>query len=96
MHVPPCAFCGHGSELIMHVLFFCQFARLVWLASPLGLHADGLFKQVLTLLSSFPLVSSFKLFLETMWALWKVCCPHIYDEKPILAATVIGLAITYM
>jgi zinc-binding in reverse transcriptase len=35
--VPACALCGNDTDSVMHIFFYCHFAKAVWLASPLGL-----------------------------------------------------------
>jgi zinc-binding in reverse transcriptase len=41
--IPPYAVCGLDSDTVMHVIFTCQFARAVWLVSPLSLQSHALF-----------------------------------------------------
>jgi hypothetical protein len=75
-----------GTDSVMHSLFYCQFARAVWLASPLRIHSDSLpsdFVQVFILFKSRLNVSTFKLFLNTLWALWKVRCSFLYEGKNV-------------
>jgi zinc-binding in reverse transcriptase len=77
LSIPACAVCGTDADSVMHVLFFCQYARPVWLASPLGIHSLLLpsnFIQTYLLLKAKLGVADFQLFLNILWALWKVRC----------------------
>jgi zinc-binding in reverse transcriptase len=70
--VPNCAIYGLDRDNVMHAIFRCQFARAVWLASPLGLHSHALldeFIQVFLFLGNNLGSADFKLFLNTMWCI---------------------------
>jgi len=93
---PPCALCVSDKDEVIHVLFHCNFARAVWIASPLGIRSNLLptsFRQIYTSLHSQPSQSQFKLFLNTLWALWKVRCSHIYEGKPASPLKAVRLAL---
>jgi hypothetical protein len=87
-----------GTDSVMHSLFYCQFARAVWLASPLRIHSDSLpsdFVQVFILFKSRLNVSTFKLFLNTLWALWKVRCSFLYEGKNASPMSVLRMVSEY-
>jgi zinc-binding in reverse transcriptase len=98
LNVPVCAICGMDVDDVMHVLFYCQFARAVWLASPLGVQSLSLpsnFIQVFLYFKESLFPTDFKLFLNTLWALWKVGCAHLYEGKPASPLAAIKMATEY-
>jgi hypothetical protein len=82
--IPYCAVCGLDQNSVIHSLFRCNFARAVWLASPLGLHSLALppdFIQTVLMLRNNLNPTEFKLFLNTLWCLWKARCSFLYEGK---------------
>jgi Reverse transcriptase-like len=67
----------------------------VWLCSPLGIRSDALpsdFTQAILYLKNALDVSGFKLFLNTLWALWKARCSYVYEWKQLSPNYVVRVA----
>jgi hypothetical protein len=96
MQIPVCAVCGMHTDSVMHVLFYCQFSRVVWLISPLGIRSAMLPPDFIQTFLQFKkcvgCVLNFKLFLDTLWTLWKARCSYVYEGKQLFPASVLRVA----
>jgi hypothetical protein len=90
-----CAVCGLNTDSEMHVLFYCHFSRALWFASPLTICSEVLpanFSQLFMYLKGELDMASFKLFLNTLWSLWKARCAFVYEGKKLSPFGVIRVA----
>ncbi|KAJ4805093.1 Ribonuclease H-like superfamily protein [Rhynchospora pubera] len=95
---PLCHVCNSGSEIATHALFFCQFARSFWFASPFSVRFESmpddptmLLFHVTSILQGFLFTS----FANHLWALWKFRCKHICEGAPLIVDPILKMAEYY-
>lgn len=90
-----CKLCGAAEETVVHMLFHCTRARIVWFISPLELRTDGLQGELGCILVDIwdrleP--SKVCLFFYLLWQIWKARCSQTYGGKNQLPQLVVTLA----
>ncbi|KAJ4760688.1 hypothetical protein LUZ62_071063 [Rhynchospora pubera] len=95
---PLCPVCNSGSEIATHALFFCQFARSFWFASPFSVRFESmpddptmLLFHVTSILQGFLFTS----FANHLWALWKFRCKHTCEGAPLIVDPILKMAEYY-
>ncbi|KAL0444355.1 UNVERIFIED_CONTAM: hypothetical protein Slati_2158200 [Sesamum latifolium] len=91
-----CGACSKEDEGLLHVLFLCEFARLVWAVSRLprqaleyeGLSVEEWFRQVHQELGA----TEWKHFLSVCWALWEARNTRLFEGRRLEAIEVIRKA----
>lgn len=71
---PTCAVCQQSDEDVLHMLFFCPFARARWLLGPLALRTEGLPQDLPLIFKSIFGQSSEEVWTKmanTAWTIWR-------------------------